>query len=61
MLIYLKLLDELDQALSKLGKSDSSVEYANHIRDEFNNVIDKVNELKKVLGGNIKSSDDYFD
>lgn len=60
MLIYLNLLDELDQALSNLGKSDSSVEYANHIRNEFNDVVDKLNELKKVLGGNLKSSEDYF-
>ena len=60
MLRYLCLLEELDQSLSNLAKSDSSIEYANHIRDEFENVIDKLNAIKEVLGGNIKSGFDYF-
>lgn len=42
--------DTLDKHLSNLGSSDSSVEYAPHIREEFNMVVGAVNNLKAATG-----------
>jgi hypothetical protein len=58
----LKELIQLDEALTSLGKSDSSVEYAPHIREEFNKVIEKLSQLKTKMGyvRFENSSDDYF-
>jgi hypothetical protein len=52
--------NELDKALSKLGKSDSSVEYALHIRDEFDSVVSELNKIKDKLHVKGKESDEYF-
>ncbi|KAA6446748.1 hypothetical protein [Bacillus swezeyi] len=41
---------ELETNLKGLGKSDSSVEYAPHIRDEFDKVIYSLNKIKNYLG-----------
>lgn len=42
--------------------SDSSVEYALHIRDKFDKVIYSLNEIKNYLGGEdmARTSDKYF-
>lgn len=37
---------QLDNALSELAKSDSSIEFAEHVRSRFNEVIVVVNQLK---------------
>jgi hypothetical protein len=58
----LEELIQLDEALTSLGKSDSSVEYALHIRDEFDMVIDKLNKLKTKMGYErfVNDSNEYF-
>lgn len=61
----LKLQDyfkELDTNLKELGMSDSSIEYAPHIRDEFDKVIYSLNKIKNYLGGEeiTHTSDKYF-
>jgi hypothetical protein len=55
-------LIQLDEVLTSLGKSDSSVEYAPHIREEFDKVIEKLNQLKVKMGyvRFENPSDDYF-
>lgn len=57
----IKKFEELDDALLKLGFSDSSIMYASHIRDEFDICIDKLNVLKESLGIKSNDSDWYFD
>lgn len=52
---------ELDRHLSDLGKSDSSVEYASHIRDEFNKVVSSVNKIRLYIGGDSVKFDSYFE
>ncbi len=56
-----KELDKLDVALSKLAKSDSAIQYAPHIEDEFYNVIDRLNELKSIFNFDKIQGFDYFD
>ncbi|MEC1437306.1 hypothetical protein P9D57_00780 [Bacillus sonorensis] len=53
---------ELDTHLKELGMSDSAVEYAPHIRDEFDKVIISLNKIKNYLGGKnmTSTSDNYF-
>ncbi|MCC9021753.1 hypothetical protein [Bacillus nakamurai] len=53
---------ELDTNLKELGMSDSSVEYALHIRSKFDKVIYSLNEIKNYLGGEemARTSDKYF-
>ncbi|MED2945416.1 hypothetical protein VSK91_19750 [Bacillus swezeyi] len=53
---------ELDTNLKELGMSDSAVEYAPHIRDEFDKVINSLNKIKNYLGGEeiTHTSDKYF-
>ena len=55
-----QLLKELDEALSRLAKSDSSVEYAIHIRENFDEVISCLNAVKKNMNMNTKDTDTYF-
>jgi len=52
----------LDDAIKQLGKSDSSIEYTNHIRNKFDDVILMLNKLKLELGvgGIIEDIDWYF-
>ena len=54
--------NDLDKALTGLGESDSTVEYAPHVREEFDKVIAKLNEVKKCVGlvSLIRNSDSYF-
>lgn len=54
---------EIDIALRKLGQSDSSIEYAGHIRQEFENTLQCINSLKYRTGNGqlIKNSDWYFE
>lgn len=49
MIKFLTELLELDEALIDLARSDSSVEYAPHIREPFNLVVDKLNKLKEEM------------
>lgn len=54
---------ELDKSLGRLGHADSSIEYASHIRDEFDNVISNLNQIKQHLDLSTElqfSSDEYF-
>jgi hypothetical protein len=54
------LFEELDKALCELAKSDSAIEYASHIRPEFNYVVTELNEVKRVLGFQSKECEKYF-
>jgi hypothetical protein len=58
-----KYFKELDSKLGDLGKSDSSVEYAPHIRPEFDEVVKSLNNIKGYLGGleMLHTSDKYFE
>jgi hypothetical protein len=53
----------LDDTLKRLAMSDSSVQYASHIREEFDSVILMLNNLKLGLGFSeaIKKSEYYFE
>lgn len=53
--------DKLDKSLIKLGKSDSAIEYAPHIRNEFDKVISALNMVKLYFNKDIKDSDSYFE
>jgi len=56
-----KRLMFLDDSLKRLGKSDSCIEYALHIRDEFNDVILMLKKLKLELGvGEIVENIDWY-
>lgn len=50
----------LDTYLYQLAQSDSSVEYAPHIREEFDGVVKCVNEIRSYLGGSSKDIEEYF-
>lgn len=54
--------DVLDKCLSDLGCSDSSIEYAPHIRNKFNKVVGAINNLKAATGTtkSIQSPSCYF-
>lgn len=54
--------NELDRHLKNLGQSDSSIEYAPHIREEFDKVVKSLNNIKGYLGGieMLYKSDKYF-
>lgn len=57
-----ELFKDIDLALMGLGMSYSSIEYADFIRQEFDNVVQSINKLK-IESGNIKltnKSDWYF-
>jgi hypothetical protein len=60
---YINELSELDGALASLAKSDSSIEYALHIREPFNEIINKLNQLKTEMGYDClkNNSDKYFE
>ena len=55
------LFEQLDKNLRKLGQSDSSVEYASHIRGEFDEVLNSLNELKRYCNVEVFESECYFD
>lgn len=54
--------DTLDEHLSSLGSSDSSIEYAPHVREKFNMVVGAINNLKAATGTTklIQSPSWYF-
>ena len=52
--------EKLDKALKELGESDSSVEYAPHIRECFDDVIKELNKIKSQLNAEIKDIGYYF-
>ena len=56
-------LKKLDRKLMGLALSDSSIEYAPHIREEFDSVICSLNYIKQHLGAIslILNKDTYFD
>jgi hypothetical protein len=54
------MFDVLDSKLYELGASDSAIEYAQHMREPFEDVIAAINEIKMYLGGNSKSIENYF-
>jgi len=59
--IIQKRLMFLDDAIKQLSKSDSSIEYANHIRNKFDDVVLMLNELKLELGvGEIVENIDWY-
>jgi hypothetical protein len=51
---------KLDDYLSELGQSDSTIEYAPHARVPFDMVIKSLNEIRTYLGGDSKTRDSYF-
>lgn len=51
---------KLDDYLSELGQSDSTIEYAPHAKIPFEMVVKSLNEIKMYLGGNPKSISYYF-
>ena len=55
--------NRLDHALKKLALSDSSVEYAQHIREPFNYVIDAILSLKEKynIDSKYKTKEEYFE
>ena len=53
--------DYLDAALMELGKSDGSVEYAPHLRERFNVIIEELNKIKGMLNILPKNSEEYFE
>lgn len=57
-----KLFDDVDAALRGLGRSHSSIEYADFIRQEFENVLQHINVLKIESGSEdlIYDSEWYF-
>ena len=56
-----KKFDSLDVVLMELGKSDSSVEYAPHLREKFNEVVVQLNHIKGMLNILPKNSEEYFE
>lgn len=50
----------LDVALKELGESDSSIEYAPHIRECFDTVIRELNDIIDVLDIKKLDIDNYF-
>ena len=42
--------EELDEHIKELGQSDSSIEYAPHIRNKFDKVIYSLNKIKEHSG-----------
>jgi len=54
------IFENLDTRLTWLAKSDSAIEYAPHIRSDFNGVVGLINELKYELGFETKECNEYF-
>lgn len=58
---YEELLFNIDEALKSLGMSDSSIEYAPHIRQEFSNLLQHINALKLKSGyGSLIENDNWY-
>lgn len=59
----IEIFNNIDEALKKLGKSDSSIEYTPHIRQEFSNVLQQIDHLKYETGNGklLKNWSWYFD
>lgn len=55
-----KYFKKLDENLSELGQSDSSVEYAPHVREPFDKVIESLNEIRTYLGEYPIKVNQYF-
>lgn len=55
-----KHLYKLDYSLLQLALSDSSIEYAPHIRKNFDHVVNDLNRIKEYLGDEPMESDMYF-
>ena len=52
---------ELDIQLIRLAMSHSTIEYTQHVRKEFNNVINQLNEIKQKMELSLHmESNDYF-
>lgn len=51
----------LDGNLSELAQSNSSIEFADHVRKHFDSSIDALNSIKKFLHIDNHSKDYYFD
>lgn len=53
---------QIEHSLIKLAQSDSSIEYAPHIRKEFDEVVNGLNKIKEELELEIiiHESDWYF-
>lgn len=52
---------ELDIQLIRLAMSHSTIEYTQHVREEFNNVINQLNEIKQKMELSLHmESNDYF-
>ena len=61
-----KLIDiihEIDNNLKLLGQSDSSIEYAEYIREHFDGIVNGFNDLKRDLGLTYlqRNSNKYFE
>lgn len=56
-----ELFNDLDQKLSALALSDSTLEYSPHIREPFDQSIGVLNEIKMYLGVNAKKIESYFE
>lgn len=55
------LFFDIDEALERLAKSDSSIEYQEIVRKEFDEVIKRLNEIKEELGyGMLINSSNYY-
>lgn len=54
---YFQLVDDM---LEKLARSDSTIEYAPHVRPHFDNMVSSLNDIRLYLGGDEKKSHSYF-
>ena len=52
---------KLDDYLSELGQSDSTIEYAPHAKNPFEMTIKSLNEIRTYLGGDPRTVNYYFD
>jgi hypothetical protein len=56
-----KYFKQLDESLSELVQSESTIEYAPHVREPFDKVVAAINDIRTYVGGNSRSSEYYFD